>query len=188
MKLLELACLVSDRAQLLNVPHMVVGAIAVGAYGIARATKDVDLLVSMDPTCGVFQLMTGLDDLVEFEPQAQFDTITWGRRWIGLTKSVPPFTVELFEMLDDPFCVSEFARRVKKFVPYLQRDLWLPTAEDVVVQKIRWGRPKDLDDARDVLAVQGPETLEMEYIRHWCSLHATTLQLETLLSSLPPMD
>ena len=125
MKLLELACLVFERAELLKVPHMVVGAIAVSAYGIARATKDVDLLVSMDPTCGVFHLMTGLDDLVEFEPQAQFDTITWGRRWIGLTKSVPPFTVELFEMLEDPFCVSEFARRARKFVPLLKSDLQL---------------------------------------------------------------
>jgi hypothetical protein len=188
MKLLELACLVFDRAEALKVPHMVVGAIAAGAYGIARATKDVDLLVSMDPSCGVFHLMSGLDDLVEFEPQAQFDTITWGRRWIGLSKCVPPFTVELFEMMDDPFCGSEFARRVKKFVPLLQRHLWLPTAEDVIVQKIRWGRDKDLIDARDVLAVQGPETLEMDYIRNWCSLHGTTQRLETILASLPPMD
>ena len=41
MKLLELACEVFDRAEKLEIPHMVVGAIAAGAYGIARATRDV---------------------------------------------------------------------------------------------------------------------------------------------------
>ncbi len=187
MKLLELAGEVFDRAETLEVPHMVVGAIAAGAYGIARATRDVDLLVSIDPHRGVFHLMNGLDDLVEFEPQAQFDTITWGRRWVGKSKSEPPFLVELFELLDDPFCASEFSRRVRKYVPPLKRELWLPTAEDVVVQKIRWGRSKDLDDARDVLAVQGPETLDMDYIREWCSIHHTTARLEGLLAELPPV-
>jgi hypothetical protein len=187
MNLLELACEVFDRAESLGVPHMVVGAIAAGAYGIARATRDVDLLVSVDPNLGVFHLMNGLDDLVEFEPQAQFDTITWGRRWVGLSKSIPPFTVELFELLDDPFCASEFARRGHKFVAPLNRKIWLPTAEDVVVQKIRWGRSKDLDDARDVLAVQGPETLDMTYIKNWCSTHGTSERLETILESLPQL-
>lgn len=187
MKLLELAGEVFDRAEALEVPYMVVGAIAAGAYGIARATRDVDLLVSIDPTRGVFHLMGGLGDLVLFEPQAQFDTITWGRRWIGTSTSVPPFRVELFEMMDDPFCVSEFSRKERKFVPAVNREVWLPSPEDVVVQKIRWGRSKDLDDARDVLAVQGPETLDMDYIRNWCSIHGTTDRLETILASLPPL-
>ncbi len=46
---------------------------------------------------------------------------------------------------------------------------------------------KDLDDARDVLAVQGPETLDMIYVRNWCSAHGTTERLETSLDSPPPL-
>src|SRR5262245_51024206 len=60
----------------------------------------------------------------------------------------------------------------------LGRATWLPTPEDVVVQKLRWGRNKDLDDARDVLAVQGPETLDMGYIRRWCAEHSTAERLK----------
>ena len=55
---------------------MVVGATTAGAYGLERATRDVGLLVSIDPTRGIFHLMGGLADLVVFEQQAQFDTIT----------------------------------------------------------------------------------------------------------------
>jgi hypothetical protein len=90
-------------------------------------------------------------------------------------------------MFDDPFVQSEFSRRERRFVPLLNREIWLPTAEDIIVQKIRWGRSKDLDDARDVLAVQGPETLDMPYIETWCSIHGTTGRLSEIIASLPPL-
>lgn len=88
-------------------------------------------------------------------------------------------------MIDDPFVLTEFSRRERRFVPLLDREIWLPTAEDVIVQKIRWGRSKDLDDARDVLAVQGPETLDMPYIENWCATHGTSQRLDDIIASLP---
>ena len=90
-------------------------------------------------------------------------------------------------MFDDPFVKSEFARRQQVFVPVLGRATWLPTPEDVIVQKLRWGRPKDLDDARDVLAVQTPDSLDMAYIEKWCAQHGTLERLHAALRSIPPL-
>jgi hypothetical protein len=90
-------------------------------------------------------------------------------------------------MFDDEFVRSEFFRRRRTFVPILGREVWLPAPEDVIVQKLRWGRSKDLDDARDVLAVQGPETLDMDYIERWCTAHGTARRLKDTLESLPPL-
>jgi hypothetical protein len=187
MTLVQLAGEVFGKAEALGVPHMGVGALAAGVYGIPRATKDIDLLVSVDVRDDLPRLMEALDDLAEFDGQAHFDTITWGRRHIGVSRSSPPIKIELFETFDDPFVRSEFARRSRKFVAILDRSIWLPTAEDVVVQKLRWGRPKDLEDARDVLAVQGSESLDMPYIRRWCAEHRTTPRLDDILVSIPPM-
>jgi hypothetical protein len=170
-----------------GVEFMAVGAIAAGAYGIPRSTRDVDLLVSVSVPGSVGALVGQLDDLVSFDAQVNFDTLTWGRRHVGKSHSSPPYKVELFEMFDDPFVREEFSRRQKVFVPILQRDTWLPTPEDVVVQKLRWGRNKDLDDARDVLAVQGPETLDMAYIENWCREHGTLDRLQTALDGIPPL-
>jgi hypothetical protein len=167
---------------------MAVGAIAAGAYGIPRSTRDVDLLISIEFPGAVDALIKALDEWVEFDPQVVFDTITWGRRHVGMTRSMPPFKVELFETFDDPFVASEFSRRKQIYVPIIQRATWLPTAEDVIVQKLRWGRSKDLDDARDVLAVQGPESLDMDYIERWCSEHGTTERLQKALAEIPPLD
>jgi hypothetical protein len=185
MNLIQLAVAIFETAESNDVEHMAVGAIAAGTYGIPRATKDIDLLVSLDAMHGIRKLIPALDEFIEFEAQAQFDTITWGRRHVGTSRSAPPFKIELFEMFDDPFVQSEFSRRERRFVPLLNRAIWLPTPEDVIVQKVRWGRSKDLDDARDVLAVQGHETLDMAYIENWCSIHGTTGRLSDIITSLP---
>jgi hypothetical protein len=95
--------------------------------------------------------------------------------------------VELFELFDDRFVRQQFARRRQLFSNQLNQVTWLPTPEDVIVQKLRWGRNKDLDDARDVLAVQGPETLDMAYISNWCAIHGTTARLQVALAAIPPM-
>ena len=58
----------------------------------------------------------------------------------------------------------------------------------VIVQKLRWGRAKDLEDARDVLAVQTPAKLDMSYITRWCEVHQTSLQLNKMLSEVERLD
>ncbi|RYD38395.1 MAG: hypothetical protein EOP87_01645 [Verrucomicrobiaceae bacterium] len=184
MTLVELARAVFTTAEDLEIPYMAVGALAAGVYGIPRATKDLDLLVSVDAARGIKQLLDGLGELVEFDQQTLFDTITWGRRHVGVSRKAPPFKVELFEMFDDPFVESEFSRRVKKRVPILGLSITLPTAEDVVVQKVRWGRVKDLEDVKDILAVQTPAGLDMDYIRYWCGEHETTGRLEKIIGGL----
>lgn len=164
MNLESLAIKVVEATEAAGVDFMVVGAIAAGAYGVPRSTKDVDLLLAVNVVGGVAAVIQALEPLVQFGSQVVFDTLTWGRRHVGQSRSSPPFKVELFELFEEPFVQEEFRRRQQVFVPMLGRSTWLPTPEDVIVQKLRWGRSKDLDDARDVLAVQGPETLDMPYI------------------------
>jgi hypothetical protein len=188
VRLEELAVRVIEAAEAEGVDFMAVGAIAAGAYGVPRSTRDVDLLVNIEIPANVAALIRRLSEFVIFDAQVSFDTLTWGKRHVATSQSSPPFKVELFETFDDPFVRSEFSRRQRVFVPILQCETWLPTPEDVVVQKLRWGRNKDLDDARDVLAVQGPETLDMEYIERWCSQHGTLDRLKTALDGIPPLD
>ncbi len=185
MTLEALAVRVVEAAEAAGVAFMAVGAIAAGAYGVPRSTRDVDLLVAANVEGGINAVIAKLEPFAAFDAQVVFDTLTWGRRHVGQSRSSPPFKVELFEMFDDPFVQSEFARRQKIFIPMLGRAAWLPTPEDVVVQKLRWGRSKDLDDARDVLAVQGPETLDMAYIEKWCAQHGTIERLKASLAGIP---
>jgi hypothetical protein len=99
-------------------------------------------------------------------------TGTW-RQLIQVPKI--PFTIELFELSRDAHDQSRFERRRK--LTLLSRQAWLPSAEDVITQKLRWckgaKRSKDFDDAVAVLGVQGENALDWPYIEKWCAEHGT---------------
>ena len=79
---------------------------------------------------------------------------------------------------------ARFARRIRK--SFQTQSVSFPTAEDVIVWTLRWGRSKDLDDVRNVILVQEREsTLDWPYIRGWCEKHGTTQRLDDILASLP---
>jgi hypothetical protein len=92
----------------------------------------------------------------------------------------------LFDLIDDPHDRERFSRR--RAATVLGRRVSLPTAEDVIVSKLRWfrlaGRRKDWDDARNVMAVQHG-VLDQPYLRHWCADLAILDLLETIERSLP---
>ena len=62
--------------------------------------------------------------------------------------------------------------------------MWIPTAEDVIVQKLRWGREKDRVDARDVMTVQGT-ALDLHYIENWCQRLNVTDRYQAVLATVP---
>lgn len=185
MSVEELAAQVIAACEAEGVPHMVTGALAFNLYGVPRATKDVDFVIDVAGGSAIEKLIQRLEPGIVFGDQVQFDTLTWGRRHIGRAKGDSALQVELFELFDDPFVQEQFHRRRRKPSFQLKLDTWVPTAEDMVVQKIRWGRSKDLDDARDILAVQGLESLDVDYIRNWCERHGTLARWDSLLGSLP---
>ena len=187
MKVEELAIQVIDACETESVDYMMTGAFAVSYYGIARSTKDVDFVLGLSPSDGVTRVIARLQPEIAFDSQVQFDTLTWGRRHVGISRRATGLKVELFELFGDPFVQQQFERRKAMISGQLGRKIWLPTAEDLIVQKVRWGRGKDLDDARDVLAVQGTDFLDMVYIGNWCAIHGTTDRLDKVLAEIPPM-
>ncbi len=181
----QLAIRVIRACEAQSVDHMLTGAFAYNCYGIPRATKDVDIVVDVSAPGGIKPLITKLEPDIVFGDQVQFDTLTWGRRHIGNPVGNSLVRIELFELFDDDFVKTQFSRRKRITVPQLSMDSWIPTAEDIITQKLRWGRPKDLEDALDVLATEGPETLDMPYIENWCAIHKTTERLQATLARIP---
>ncbi len=179
---LQVVAAVLEALDAVNAPYMLTGSLASNVYGIARATKDADIVVDF-AAADLDRLMAHMDSRIRLQPQMMFETITGTTRHV-LEVSQSPFKVELFHVNPDPFMTQRFARKIQADYPELGRSVWLPTAEDVVIQKLRWGREKDLTDVQDVLFVSG-EGLDYRYIRQWCETHQTTKILEEILSKLP---
>lgn len=172
-----------DALDAAGAPYMLTGSFASNAYGVPRATKDADVVVDF-ATGDLDEIVRNLGDGFRLQEQMMFETITGTTRHI-LEVVGSAFKIELFHINPDPFMSGRFERRIQLNYPELGKSVWLPTPEDVVVQKIRWGRPKDLDDVHDVLFVSGAG-LDFPYIEKWCTEHGTSERLAAILRDLPP--
>jgi hypothetical protein len=162
----------------LGVPFMVSGSLASNFYGVPRATQDADLVLDFD-TLPIDALAASLAGTFDVDRQIAFESVTGSPRLIVRARE-SPFEVELFGLTNDPHDVERFARR--RFVDVLERTAALPTAEDVIVTKLRWfataRRRKDFEDARNVIAVQ-QAAIDWAYVERWCRV----LDLGTVLEA-----
>ena len=183
MDLVEIVARVLRALNELNVPYMLVGSLSSNMYGEPRMTKDADLVVQLGDT-PLSALLEKLGPGYQIDRQLGFETVTGTTRY-HIRHVEDDFLVELFELTSDAHNQQRFSRRrettfggVKTFVP---------TAEDVVLQKLRWykrgKRPKDIQDAENVMEVQAGH-LDLAYIRKWCEEHGTRELFEELLRSV----
>ena len=156
-----------------GVSYMVVGSFSSNYHGIPRSTKDADIVLQFD--AAAWHLFSGnLPEGLTLDSQGGFEMVTATRKEIVRVEGTL-FDIEVFHLSGDPFDQSRFSRRRKV-------DLgdgliaWVATAEDVIVQKIRWlknaNRTKDYEDVLNVLR-RKKELLDFKYIENWCDQHGT---------------
>ena len=163
-----------------GIPYMLVGSFSSNLYGVPRSTKDADFVLQLQGR-SINEVVTLLGQDFRLDPQMSFETITATLRY-RLQHVSSAFTIEFFQLSDDPHDQARFARRVQ--TEFAGSPSFVPTPEDVIITKLRWSkhgqRAKDIDDVRNVLAIQLPN-LDMPYIRSWCDRHGTTALLDRLL-------
>ena len=180
----EIVLAVVEALKAENVPYLLAGAYSVNVYGVPRSTKDADFVVQLRSE-GVAGVVKRLGDRFQLDPQMSFETVTGTSRHI-IRVADSPFVIELFCLSDDAHDAARFSR--KRLGPLLGRNVFFPSPEDVVITKLRWSqqgqRGKDIDDIRNLLAVQG-DALDWDYIYRWCDEHGTRELLEEIRRSIP---
>jgi hypothetical protein len=178
----EVIVAVIDALWAVDVPFMVVGSMATNFYGIPRSTRDADFVIQIPPPFAALTERLGAN--LRMAAQGSFEGVTGTVRHRIEAKGTQ-FTVELFELSDDAHDVARFARRRR--VRLFGRDVFVATAEDTVVTKLRWamqpGREKDVDDVRSVIAIQG-DSMDWAYVQQWCDQHGTSALLESIRRSV----
>jgi hypothetical protein len=124
---------------------------------------------------------------LRLDPQATFETITESQRYECQLRGTP-FKIELFLLTADGYDRLRFSRRYQVATPF--GAIWVPTAEDVVVNKLLWvlraRRIKDTDDVRNVIGVQ-QRNIDWNYVYHWSDQHGTRELLDSIRQSIPPI-
>jgi hypothetical protein len=185
----EVAARMVDALDKLGVEYLLAGSFSSNFYGIPRSTKDADFVAVLGGKIAELQRELGAGFV--FDEQPSFETVTGTYREKVHVPALP-FDIEIFHFSKDAHDQSRFARRRRVRDELIGREICVPTAEDVIITKLRWAmiakRGKDRDDLRDVIAVQGDESLDWDYIHHWCAQHGTRALLDEIRASIPPLD
>lgn len=183
----EATLAVIDALETLGIPYMLVGSLSSNVYGIPRSTHDADFVIECAAEL-LPRMAAHLGPAYRLDPQMTFETATMTGRHILNVVGIP-FKIELFHLSDDLHDRERFKRRRRQKL--LDREINLPTREDVIITKLRWAlilkRSKDLDDVKAVLAVQGPKNIDWHYVYGWCDQHGTRALLDEIRSSIPPL-
>jgi hypothetical protein len=164
-----------DALNELNIDYLLVGSLAASFYGLSRATTDADFVLQLKDR-RLQEVVQRLGAGFELDPQPRFEVFTQKRvETIYVVGTI--FKIDVFPLSNDPFDQLRFKRRIRARLQ--NRDVVLPTAEDVVVMKIRWQRALDLEDAKYVMSLQA-SLLDWQYIEHWCEVHGTRTTLDQL--------
>lgn len=178
----ELAGIVIGHLEAAGAGYMLVGGIAYNLYGIPRFTKDADFVLAIEGP-QLDELLRKLPDLFSVEPQAKMELFTGTMRWV-LSIRESELKVEFFLLGSDPHHRQEFERRRRAWLPLVEMEAWVACPEDLIIQKLRWARGKDLDDVRNMLSVSA-DMIDFAYLERWCREHGTLARLEEIRRSIP---
>jgi hypothetical protein len=133
--------------------YVTVGARVLSVWGQPRDTDDVDFLVLL----GARDFGYLIARLVEAG--------MWNTRYReGYTRLIFRGIPIDFLRPRDPHDSQLFRRRVRRYLE--GAEYWIVGPEDFVLQKLKAGRPRDLQDARSVIARCGAG-LDRTYLRGW---------------------
>lgn len=169
-----------------NVPYMITGAWSVIYYGRPRASHDIDFVVEIEPnqTGKILAILNKLPHDFQFQEHAISEAIN-NKGMFNVIYLPTYLKLDFWLLTTDEFDKSRFQR--KQEVKVLGQKMIFATAEDTILQKLRWYKispiEKSLIDAAFVYQIQ-MKNLDVKYLTNW----AKFLNVTKLLKNLGTID
>lgn len=166
----------ADLLRQAGIPYMVIGGLAVAVWGRPRTTLDVDIVV-----------LTNQPGLKQLASQAAKKAFLVDEEWAErnpmiretqlrlLHKNLP---VDLILPMDRH---DQEALKRRKRKQWRGRVIWFISPEDLVLQKLKVGRPRDFEDALSIWQQQG-KAIDKRYLWKWARRLGITEELKYILS------
>ena len=157
-----------------RVPYMLTGAVASSYYGLPRTTYDIDLMVRLGRAAA--EKLVDLASVAGFrvDKQEVLELVRVGSRFI--MQSREGYRID-FWLVRTEYERVAFERRRKTEI--YGRTAWISSPEDVILCKLRSGRPQDVTDIEGILARQ--RGLDEKYMLSWASRFGLADSLRKLL-------
>lgn len=171
-----------------DITYVLVGSLASSMHGMYRSTADIDLLADIKSE-QVRPLLHALEKNFYIDELAVKQAIEQ-RRSFNAIHFDSVFKVDIFIPKGDEFARKQLERRqLRKIAPDGDQFVYVATAEDTVLAKLRWyreGGEVSSNQWSDVLGILGVNdlSLEFDYLREWSDRLGVRDLLERALTSV----
>lgn len=165
----------------LGIRYVLVGSLASSLHGMYRSTNDIDILADVQAE-QVLPLLEVLQKNFYVDESAMREAIKL-RGSFNAIHFDSVFKVDIFIPKYDEFAQSQLQRRQKRTIPNTEAEVYVATAEDTILAKLRWYRAgEEVSNSQwtDVVGVLGTNegALDIDYLKMW----AEKLGLSDLLN------
>lgn len=171
-----------------KITYVLVGSLASSLHGMYRSTADIDLLADIKPE-QIRPLLDALERSFYVDEVAVRQAVEQ-RRSFNAIHFESVFKVDIFIPKAEDFAKMQLERReLRKIAPDSDQFIYVATAEDTVLAKLRWYRAGDevsTTQWSDVLGVLGAHgsKLDVSYLRNWAGKLEIRDLLEKAFSSV----
>ena len=182
---IRLVLRIAEILEALTVDYLIGGSIASSILGEPRATLDVDVVADLQ--------LFHVQPLVEvvtgefFVDERMVTQAIESKSSFNIIHLATMQKVDIFVLPNQPLAASEMQRRQQLIITQNpERFVWLPSAEDIILQKLIWYRMSNRVSGRqwrDVLGVIKVQanTLDFNYLTQWAeALNLTDLLAQAL--------
>ena len=165
-----------------HIPYMLTGALSVVYYGRPRASHDIDFVVEIPKkdTDRVLHLLARFPHEFSFQPEAVAQAIA-SKSMFTMLHMPTMLKLDFWLLQDEAFDQTRFRR--KNRVTLLGQIMNITSAEDTILQKLRWYKEAKIEkhvvDAAFVYQIQKKE-LNTSYLTSWAKKLAVTKFLKQL--------
>jgi len=177
--LISILQLVVERLEILKIPYVVTGGLAVSYWGFPRSTHDIDIIIEIDPSKTEEILKSFKKDF--YISKEGIESMLERDISFNIIHNESGIKIDFWPLgKEDKHKIMEFKRARKENV--FGKTISMIAPEDLIIVKLQWFRESNssrhLEDIKSILKIS---EVDLKYIKNWAERQGTIDILETLI-------